>query len=286
MTQIALIGTGIMGAGMAHNLLKAGFPLAVYNRTPAKTQPLVAAGAVAAGSPGEAAGNADVIITVVGNDDASRAMWQEILRGPCKSGALAVECTTISLERSLELGATLAEAGLRYIDCPLTGGRKGAEEGHLTLLVGAEAAALAEARPALEAISREIIHFGPPGTGTAYKLIVNLVAAAQAVALAEGVLLAEKAGLNMERVIYALTTGLAGSQVVKGNIHQMTSGDHEAVNFSTKWMHKDIGYALRMAAEAGQPMLFSSLLLPLFQAAVNRELGDKNFSAVIEALRF
>lgn len=288
MTNIAFIGTGIMGAGMVRCLLKAGHRVTVYNRTAAKVQPLLEAGAVQALSPGAAAADADIIITIVGDDHASQEVWlgrEGVLAGRPKPGTIAVESTTVSLGWAHELHQALTAAGLRFIDCPVTGGRVGAENGALTLLVGAEEAALAEARPVLDAYSQEIIHFGPPGAGTAYKMVVNLMAAAQATALAEGLLLAGKAGLDLEKVIQGLSNGAVGSPLVRNHAERMVRSDHEHVNFSLRWMHKDAVYALQMAADQGQAMPLSAVAAQVYRLALAKGWGEQNMSAVIEGLR-
>ena len=288
MAKIALIGTGIMGSGIALNLLKAGHVLTVYNRTSSKAEPLVTAGAASAATPRDAVTGAELIIVVVGDDQSSREVWlgdQGILTGQPQPQAIAIESTTLSVEWVLELHQTLSSRRLRFIDSPLTGGRKGAEAGELTLLVGAEDSTLAEARPVLDAYSRAIIHFGPPGTGTAYKLVVNLMAAAQVTALAEGLLLAEKAGLDMARVVEGLMTGAVASPVVKGYAERMVKAEHDQVNFSTRWMHKDTAYALRLANSVGQPVPMSAVVVQLYQLALARGLADKNQSSIIEVLR-
>jgi 3-hydroxyisobutyrate dehydrogenase len=273
---------------MAHHLLKAGHQLTVYNRTQAKTEALVAAGAGRAASPAEAAGEAEVIIVIVGDDHSSREIWlgeKGVLAGRPRRGTIAIESTTLSLEWVQELERSLTAQHLRFIDSPVTGGRKGAESGSLTLLVGAEAETLAEVRPVLAAYSQEIIHFGPPGAGTAYKLVVNLMAAVQATALAEGLLLAEKAGLDMAKVVQGLTSGAVASPLVKNYAERMVLAEHDQVNFSTRWMHKDAAYALKLAYTAGQALPMSAVAVQLYQMAVNQGLADQNLSAIIEALR-
>ncbi len=288
MTKIAFIGTGIMGAGMAHNLLKAGYDLAVYNRTVAKTQALVEAGATLAATPREAVANADIIIAIVGDDHSSREVWlgeKGVLAGRPGQNAIAIESTTLSLAWVRELHGRLTAAGLRFIDCPVTGGRSGAENGRLTLLVGAEQETLAVARPALESYSRQIIHFGPPGAGTAYKLVANLMGTVHAVALAEGILLAEKAGLDMAKVVEGLTGGAVASPLVRAFAGRMAHNEHDEVHFSARWMLKDADYALKMAAEIGQAVPMSAVAAQVYQMALSQGLGEKNVSVVIEALR-
>ena len=287
-TKITFLGTGIMGAGMAHNLLEAGYEVTVWNRTVARTQPLLDAGAVRGRTPAAAVVEADIIISIVGDDSSSREVWlgaDGVLSGQLKPNAIAIESTTISLAWVRDLHLALTEAGLRFVDCPVTGGRGGAERGQLTLLVGAEAESLAEVRPVLDAYSKSIIHFGPPGAGTTYKLVVNLMGAVHAVALGEGLLLAEKAGLNMERVVEGLTSGAVASPLVKAFAERMARGDHDFVQFSARWMHKDADYAVKMATELGQAIPMSAVAAQLYQLALSQGLGEQNVSAVIEALR-
>lgn len=288
MTKIALLGTGIMGAGMAHNLLKAGYNVTVWNRTAEKTEPLVQAGATRADTPALAVYNADVIITIVGDDDSSRQVWlgpEGVLAGQPAANAIAIESTTISLGWVNTLHQAVKEAGLHFVDSPVTGGRGGAEGGTLTLLVGAEDDVLARARPVLDAYSQKIIHFGPPGAGTAYKLIVNMIGAVHATALGEGILMAEKAGLNMERVVEGLTSGAVASPLVKAFAQRMVDNDHDFVHFSARWMHKDAAYAVQMARDVGQAIPMSSVAAQVYQMALSQGLGEKNVSAVVEALR-
>jgi 3-hydroxyisobutyrate dehydrogenase len=288
MLRIAFIGTGIMGAGMTRNLLKAGFSVTIYNRTAAKTRPLVEAGASAAVSPAEAVAGADIIIVIVGDDQSSRQIWlgeNGVLAGNPRQTAIAIESTTLSLGWVQELSQILTANKLRFVDSPVTGGRNGAENGTLTLLVGADSETLAEARPVMEAYSGDIIHFGQVGTGTTYKLIVNLMVAAQATALAEGLLLAEKSGLDMAQVVQGLTSGAVASRIVKAYAETMVAGQHDQVNFSARWLHKDATYALQLAKQMEQSVPMSAVATQIYQMALTRGLADKNASAVIEALR-
>ncbi len=277
-----------MGAGMAHNLLKTGHKVTVWNRTASKTEALVEAGATRASTPAEAVTKADFIIVIVGDDNSSREVWlgpEGVLAGQPKANAIAVECTTISSAWVKELHQTLTTAGLRFIDCPVTGGRGGAENGTLTLLIGADEDTLAEAKAIFDVISQRIIHFGPPGSGTMFKLLYNLMGAVQTVALAEGMLLAEKAGLNMDSVIEGLTTGFTASPSVKTFANLMANNEHDVVNFSARWMFKDADYGVKMATEVGQAIPMSTVAAQVYQMALSQGLGEKNVSVVIEALR-
>lgn len=287
--KVAFIGTGGMGQGMAQNLLRAGYELSVCNRTTAKAQPLVDAGANLALTPREAVAGAQFILSMVGDDNASRAVWlgpDGVLSGNPKGGAIAIESTTLSFEWVQQLDRMVTAAGLSFIDSPVTGGRAGAKDGTLTLLVGAKEEDLARARPVMDAYSREIVHFGPPGAGTAYKLVVNLIVGAQAVILAEGLLVAEKFGLDMAQVTQSLTSGAVASPVVKAYAERMVRGDHEQVtNFLARWMYKDMDYGLKLAASTGQPVPTSAVATQVFRRLLGEGFGDQNVTAVIEALR-
>jgi len=289
MARVAFIGTGGMGQGMARNLLDAGHDVTVCNRTIAKTQALVEAGATLALTPRRAAAGAETIISMVGDDHDSRQVWlgaDGVLAGRPNPNAVAIESSTLSLQWVQQLAGATGAAGLSFIDSPVTGGLSGAQDGTLTLLVGAKEEDLIRARPAMEAFSQRLIHFGPVGAGTAYKLVVNLMVGVQAVALAEGLLLAEKAGLDMAQVLPALTSGAVGSPVVKAYAERMLSGDHKDVtNFLARWMHKDMEYALQLAGGAGQPTPTSAAATRIFQKALDEGSANQNVTAVIEALR-
>ncbi|MBK9942023.1 MAG: NAD(P)-dependent oxidoreductase [Kouleothrix sp.] len=287
MQSIALLGLGVMGHGMAQNILKAGLPLAVYNRTAAKAAPLAAQGARLAPTPREAAHDAAIIIAMVGDDTASRAVWlgeHGALAG-AQAGAVLVECSTLSLEWVRELAGLAAARGLAFLDAPVTGSKDAAEAGALRLLVGGDAAVIERARPALAAISQQIIHFGATGAGATMKLINNLMGAVQTAALAEGMALAERAGLDLAQVVALISTGAPGSPIVKGKIGLMAAHSYADTNFALRWMHKDATYALRAADEYGVPMPTVAAARELYRLARNLGYDDDDFAAVIEALR-
>jgi 3-hydroxyisobutyrate dehydrogenase len=288
MVKIAFLGTGIMGREMVLKLLEARHDVTVYNRTAARAKPLVKAGAKQAPTPAAAAAAADFVISMVSDDEASRGVWlgpDGVLAGKPKPNAIAVESSTLSRGWILELDEILRKEGLRFIDCPVTGGSDGARQGTLTLLAGGDAATLHEAAPVLAAYSNRVIHFGPVGTGTVYKLIVNLMGAAQATALAEGLLLAESAGLDLETVGEALRTGTVASPLVKYLTDRMVRKDHDDVYFSARLRYKDAAYGLELAAELGRAMPTSAVGTEIFGMALSKGLGEKNSSVVIETLR-
>jgi len=249
MTAIAFIGLGRMGHGMAGRYLDAGFTVAVWNRSKAKAEDLIARGARWAASPADAADGADAVVTMVADDDASRAVWlgKDGAATKMKPGTLAIECSTVSYQHALDLSRELRERGFAYIDCPVTGLPEAAAAGKLTLLVGADAADLDHAKPFLAPIGTVIRHFGAVGAGTVFKLINNLMGAVQIASLAEGIAMAEQAGLDMNLVAEALATGAVASPQVIRHSKRMVTRDFSGATFTTALRHKDALYAVRLA---------------------------------------
>jgi 3-hydroxyisobutyrate dehydrogenase len=249
MAHVAFIGLGRMGHGMAGRYLDAGFSLAVWNRSKAKAEDLIARGARWATSPADAADGADAIVTMVANDAASRAVWlgKDGAAKSAKAGTLAIECSTVSYGHALDLARELRGRGLIYIDSPVTGLPDAAAAGKLTLLVGAEPADLESARPYLAPLSTTIRHFGAVGSGTVYKLINNLMGAIQIAGLAEGLAIAEQAGLDMKLVLETIETGVAASPQVIRHSKRMVARNFGGAAFAAALRHKDAVYAVALA---------------------------------------
>lgn len=249
MAQVAFIGLGRMGHGMAGRYLDNGFAVAVWNRSKAKAEDLIARGARWASSPADAANGADAIVTMVADDQASRAVWlgKDGAASIAKVGTLAIECSTVSYSHALELARQLRERGLVYVDSPVTGLPDAAASGKLTLLVGAEPADLEAARPYLVPLSTTIRHFGAVGTGTVYKLINNLMGAIQIAGIAEGLAIAEQAGLDMKLVLEAVETGVAASPQVLRHSKRMAARNFAGATFTAALRHKDAAYAVALA---------------------------------------
>ena len=288
MARVAFVGTGRMGLGMAARLLGAGHEVVVWNRTADRAAELVAAGAQVAPTPRQAAEGADAIVVMVSDDDASRSVWTGpggLLAGAAP-GALAVECSTLSHGWVLDLAAAARDRGLRYVDSPVTGLPDAAAAGELTLLIGADDADLAAVRPLLEPLSAVVLHFGPVGAGTAYKLIVNLMGAVQIAGVAEGMAMAERAGLDLELVARAIESGQAASPQVVRNAHRIVAGDHaDPVVFSGRLRRKDADYGVRLASELGIDARLGTAALDGLDRLVAMGLGDQNESAVVEVSR-
>ncbi|TWC06952.1 3-hydroxyisobutyrate dehydrogenase-like beta-hydroxyacid dehydrogenase [Bradyrhizobium macuxiense] len=249
MPRVAFIGLGRMGHGMAGRYLDAGFTVAVWNRSKAKAEDLIARGAIWATSPEDAAIDADAVVTMVADDAASRDVWltKDGAAATMKAGTLAIECSTVSYQHTLDMARELQSRGLIYIDCPVTGLPEAAAAGKLTLLVGADPADLERAQPFLTPISSTIRHFGAVGTGTVFKLINNLIGAVQIASLAEGVAIAEQAGLDMQLVAEALGTGAIASPQVIRHSRRMIDRNFSGASFTAALRHKDAEYAVRLA---------------------------------------
>jgi 3-hydroxyisobutyrate dehydrogenase len=249
MAHVAFIGLGRMGHGMAGRYLDTGFSVAVWNRSKSKAEDLIARGARWASSPADAANGADAIVTMVADDDASRTVWlgKDGAAATAKAGTLAIECSTVSYRHALDLARELRGRGLVYIDSPVTGLPDAAAAGKLTLLVGAEPADLERARPYLTPLSTTIRHFGAIGSGTVYKLINNLMGAIQIAGIAEGLAIAEQAGLDMKLVLEAIETGVAASPQVIRHSKRMAARNFSGATFTAALRYKDAAYAVALA---------------------------------------
>ena len=238
-----------MGHGMAGRYLDEGSTVSVWNRSKAKAKDLMARGARWAASPEDAAIDADAVVTMVADDEASRAVWlsKDGAAATMKAGTIALECSTVSYQHALDRSRELRGRGLIYIDSPVTGLPDAASAGKLTLLVGADAADLEKARPFLLPLSTTIRHFGVVGSGTVYKLINNLMGAIQIAGIAEGLAIAERAGLDMKLVLEAIETGVAASPQVIGHSGRMVARNFSGATFTAALRRKDAAYAVALA---------------------------------------
>jgi 3-hydroxyisobutyrate dehydrogenase len=289
MSTVAFIGLGNMGIGMAGRVLAAGHELHVYNRTASRAESLVRGGARQYSTPSEACAGADAVIAMVADDLASRTVWtgpSGILSASTVPGAFAVECSTLSHDWVMELAREAKRQGLRYIDAPVTGLPDAAATGELTLLVGASALDLEAARGLLGTISRRILHFGAIGTGTVYKLMINLLGAVQIASAAEGMAIAERAGLDLNIVAEAIATGQAASPQVARNCRRMVDGnDNRDIVFTPQLRLKDVDYALQLTRKLGIGSPFGALAGTAFRQLCELGFQQKNESAIMEVAR-
>jgi 3-hydroxyisobutyrate dehydrogenase len=289
MASVAFIGLGRMGLGMAARLIAANHEVRVFNRTSTRADTLVRRGARQCLTAREACIGADAVVSMVADDPASRAIWlgsDGVLAANLAPGAIAIECSTLSYNWVMALSAAATAQGLRYVDAPVTGLPDSAAAGALTLLVGANPEHLAAARDLLGAFSQRIIHFGPVGTGTAYKLLVNMLGAVQIASAAETMAIAERIGLDLGVVAEALATGQAASPQVIRNTRRIAEGQHDRDIFFTPQLRlKDVEYALELGQqfEIGSP--FGMLAGRVFRRLCDLGYAQANESKVIEVAR-
>jgi 3-hydroxyisobutyrate dehydrogenase len=287
MTQrVAILGLGTMGSGMASNLLKAGFPVSAYNRTQAKAAPVAAAGARIAATPADAVRDADVVISMLSDDDASRKTWTGDVGAlaAAKPGAVLIESSTVTPAWIAELAALASVRNLTLLDAPVTGSRVQAESGQLTFLVGGDESALERVRSVFGSMSKEIVHLGPVGSGSRMKLINNFLCGVQVASLAEGLAWIERSGLNREQALKILCNGAPGSPLLNAISARMVARTYD-VNFLLSLMRKDLHYAGTDATKLGIVLHTASAAEVRFDEAVAVGYAEKDMSAVIEPLR-
>ena len=289
MTTIAFLGLGRMGSAMAARLLAAGHRLHVYNRTRVRAERLAHDGATVHATAKDACAGVDAVISMVSDDAASRSLWLDtdgVFEAGLAPGTLAIECSTLSRNWVLELAEEAKRRQLRYIDAPVTGLPNMAAAGELTMLVGADAEDLRAAQPILSAFSKQTFHFGTIGAGTAYKLMINLLGAIQIASLAEGMAIAERAGLDLHTVAEAIATGQAASPQVVRNARRIVEGNHEEnVLFTPELRLKDVRYALQLAKSLGLGAPFGAVASEAYAQLCKLGFGHTNESKVIEVAR-
>src|SRR5580704_12316004 len=285
-TNIALLGLGLMGSGMAGRLLDAGYPLRIWNRTPGKTQPFVDKGAKLAKSPRDAAAGASVVISMLADVPVCRDVW--LGRGEAlvdaAPGTLLVESSTVTVDWIHELNRAAQERGCVLVDAPVTGSKAQAAAGQLLFLAGGSAEALGEIEPILRTMGRDVVHVGPVGSGARLKLINNFLSGSQAAALAEALSLIERSGLDREKALAVLTDGAPGSPLVKLLSGRMTARQYEP-NFVLRLMAKDLRYAVTEADHQALDLDMGRAALRVFEHAIAAGQGDDDMSAVVEQFR-
>jgi 3-hydroxyisobutyrate dehydrogenase len=284
--SVALLGLGIMGSGMAHRLLGAGFPLTIYNRTAEKAAPFVERGAKVVAKPRDAVARAEIIISMVADDAASRSVWlgEQGALSAALPGAVLIESSTLSLPWIKELAAAAAKRGCELLDAPVTGSKAQAASGELNFLVGGSPAALEKARVALLVMSRAIVYVGPGGSGALLKLVNNFLCGVQVASLAEAVAWLERAGGDCEQMLEFLKNGAGGSPLIK-LISERMSQRNFAPNFLLRLMAKDLGYAVDEANRHSLDLATGASAHEVFKCAIANGEGDKDMSAVVEQFR-
>jgi 3-hydroxyisobutyrate dehydrogenase len=286
MEPVAFLGLGTMGSAMAANLARAGFPLVVWNRTSGRAPELAELGVERAQSPADAARRGDLIVLCVSDTPDVEA----VLFGPdgvahgARSGSLVIDCSTIAPSGSWDLAARLRERGIAMIDAPVSGGSEGARNATLTIFVGGDERDVERARPVLDALGRTITHVGPIGAGQAVKAVNQVILAGTYLGVAEGIVLAIKAGLDVEQVVAALGGGAAQSWVLANRSGRMLDNEYP-LGFKVALHRKDLGIALDLADQLGASLPVSALAAQLESGLVARGHGEDDVSALARAIR-
>lgn len=279
---VGFIGLGNMGKPMALNLLEAGFPLVVWNRTEAKAEEVLEAGARWAATPRAVAEASDTVLTVLADAPAVR----EVLLGDegvvhaAREGLTVVEMSTIAPADSVAVGEALGRAGVAYLDAPLSGSTQAAADAALTILVGGEAETLERVRPLLEAVGKRIFHMGPRGSGCYMKLVNNVILAAVLAGYAEAFVLGRKAGLEGHRIFDVVQAGSANCPLLASKGKAIADRNFSPT-FALRMMRKDLALALKTAAGVGVPMPLTAAMKELHEAGLAQGLGDDDFSAIV-----
>ncbi len=284
--RVAFLGLGTMGAAMAANLARAGFAVIGWNRTPGRGAELADLGVVIAATPADAAANASVVVICVSDtpDVESVLFGTDGVVAGARSGTLIIDCSTIAPSGSWDFAARLAEHGLAMVDAPVSGGSEGAQQATLTIFVGGDAADVERARPVLTAIGRTITHVGPIGAGQAVKAVNQVILAGTYLGVAEGIVLAIKAGLDVGQVVAALGGGAAQSWVLANRSGRMLDNDYP-LGFKVALHRKDLGIALDLAEQLGAALPVSALAAQLETGLIAGGHADEDMSAIARAIR-
>ena len=285
--RVAFLGLGIMGSRMAANLAAKGFELTVWNRTPARAEEFAAshAGVEVAASPKAAATGVDVVVSMVvdGPQVDAILLGDEGAAAGAQPGTLFVDCSTIGLEEARRIGAVLQERSLTLLDAPVTGSSPRAQDGTLTIMVGGPREAFERVLPVLEAMGKLIVYAGPLGQGQLVKVINNVVAASNATVLAEALLVAKRAGADLDALVQVMAAGSGGSAMLDLKAGPMRRHDYSTL-FKTDHMLKDVRLCLDAAREADIEFPAAQSAERTLSETSELGFGDDDFAALIEAL--
>ena len=286
MERVGFVGLGTMGAAMAANLVRAGYPLHVWNRTAGRARPLVDMGATEARTPRELAAAVDVVVVCVSDtpDVESVLFDNDGIAEGAAPGTLVIDCSTISPSATRAFAERLRERGIAMVDAPVSGGSEGAVQATLTIMVGGEPDDVARAHAVLAAMGRTITHMGPVGAGQATKAVNQVILCGSYLGVAEGIMLALKAGLDPDAVVAALSGGAAQSWVLTNRSGRMIE-DRYPLGFKVALHRKDLAIALELAREAGASLPVAGLAAQLENGLIARGHGDEDMSALARPIR-
>jgi len=286
MDVIGVIGLGVMGRPMARNLLAAGHPVVVANRSPGKVEELAAQGATPAEGPADLAARCDVVLTCLPDapDVEAVVLGDDGVLAHLRPGGVLIDTSTVRPATARTVAAAAASAGVHAVDAPVSGGEQGAIDGTLSIMAGGDEAAVAAARPVLEVIGARVTHTGPPGAGQTVKAVNQLLVAGTLGVVAEAVVLLEACDLDVATALEALGGGLAGSAILDAK-GPMMAERRFVPGFRADLHHKDLGIALETAREQGVAVPLTGLTTQLLAATTARGAGDRDHAAVFEVLQ-
>lgn len=283
--KVGFIGLGIMGRGMSHNLLKAGFELTVWNRTAARMDEFVQAGATAADSPAEVAENSDIIITCVSDTpDVEEVILGDggVIEG-VKEGALLIDCSTISPHVTRDIAHKLNEKGVHMLDAPISGGSEGAANGTLSIMVGGDAEQFERAQGVFNAMGKTVTHVGDQGAGQTVKLVNQILVVGTMLACSEAFLFAQAGGLDLEKTLKAVEGGAAGSWMLSNRVPQVIERDWRP-GFTIDLQQKDLRLVLEAADQMGVPVTATASIFNLYRTLQAQGFGADGNHALVKAL--
>jgi 3-hydroxyisobutyrate dehydrogenase len=282
---IGFIGLGIMGQGMSHNLLKAGFTLNIWNRTRSRMDPLIEIGANGCANPAEVAAKSDITITCVSDTpDVEAVILGEngIIFG-ARAGSLIIDMSTISPHTTRSIAEALSEKAINMLDAPISGGSEGAANGTLSIMIGGNATQVERAMPALQAMGKAITHVGDNGAGQTVKLVNQILVVVTMLGVSEALLFAQAGGLDLNKTLNAVKAGAAGSWMLSNRGPQVIERDWRP-GFTIDLQQKDLRLVLEAADQLGVPMLGTGTVFQLYRTLQQQGLGGDGNHALAKAL--
>ena len=279
--SVGLIGLGLMGRPIAANLLKKGFSLTVWNRTPSRGQELASQGAKVAATPQQAAAASDVLMMIVSDPPAvEQVLWgKDGVFGALRRGSALVDSSTVSPELARRSAAACSERGIEYLDAPVTGGTWGAEKGELVMMVGGAAETLKRVEPVFEAIAKRWFHLGPAGAGQTVKLAMNLLLALEVEAFAEALALTQAGGVAGERLVEVMQASMGRAPVLDVKAPLLLERKYPP-SFPLRLMHKDMVLALELAKQLGVSLPAGSAAREVYSKTLNSAREDVDYAAI------
>ena len=285
--NIGFIGLGIMGSAMATNLLKAGYKLTIWNRSPQKCEELVSVGAMIAESPRAVAEVSDIVCAMMATPEAVTSVRDGVdgIIAGLGAGKGYIDFSTIDAETSVESSRLVMEKGAHFLEAPVAGSRKPAEDGALTIMAAGDRKLYDQAMPIMETMGKKILFLGDVGNAARMKLANNLVMGGMLTAFAEGMALASRSGLDLSQLLEVLDSGAVANPMFRLKGPVMAANEFFPAAFPLKHMQKDLRLALKLGEEVGQPLFATAAINEMYKQALVCGLGDSDFAAISRVVR-